>query len=108
MADVLFPSTSSAEDTIAQLDALFAKDQARKAADLRRLEAARQGLDVLSVPSDPDGGPMMARGGSGEAPAVRPSEPAPTPTVRLPQRTTHGGPFGPAVRAKLIREALGE
>ena len=28
--------------------------------------------------------------------------------VPLPQRTTHGGPFGPKVRAKLIAEILGK
>jgi hypothetical protein len=32
--------------------------------------------------------------------------PAPVPFVPMPRRTTHGGPFGPVVRAKLIREAL--
>lgn len=30
----------------------------------------------------------------------------PIPYVPLPQRTTHGGPFGPKVREKLIAEAL--
>ncbi len=106
---VVVPSllNSSAVDvTIADLDRLLQSEASRKATDLKGLEAAVGRLDALSFVADepvregrgPTGAHTPGQAGSTPAPA--------TPYVALPQRTTHGGPFGPKVRAKLIAEAL--
>jgi hypothetical protein len=107
---VVVPSlsnSSSADETIAALDSLLNREASRRAADFEGLRAATSRLDVLSFVADE---PVReARGASGAHTPVEggPTPPPATPTVLLPQRTTHGGDFGPAVRAKLIREALG-
>jgi hypothetical protein len=89
----------------ADLAALIARQAADKEVWLDKLRQQVRGLDegensssLLDEPMDTGAG-STARG------------PAPTPQPqrewRPPQRRTHGGNFGPAVVAKLRREALG-
>lgn len=105
MADVTWPSISSAVDeTLAQLDALHAPLRARRQATSEAMSAMVARLGESSEPWREDDAFTPP-------PAVRPpGQPAPAspsmPYVPLPERTTHGGPFGPAVRNKLIAEAL--
>jgi hypothetical protein len=68
------------------------------------LKEVVRGLDVGGADSSPDVG-FAGSGPEPEPQRFRP--PNPQPRVVLPQRRTHGGPYGPAVRAKLTREALG-
>lgn len=99
------PYLSSADETLAQLDRLFREENDRKSLWRQRLDALVANLGASSGPAyqDPSSDPMG-----------QPPEPAPRrvarqeeqPFVALPERTTHGGPFGPAVRQKLISEAL--
>ncbi|NJD28873.1 MAG: hypothetical protein FIA92_11325 [Chloroflexi bacterium] len=99
-------STSSVDETLAQLDALHRPLAERRAAarvDLDRMVAA---LSVSSEPwaeaADAERPTPSARRRAGTVAQGR----EPDQFVALPERTTHGGPFGPAVRAKLIAEAL--
>ncbi|MCU0250229.1 MAG: hypothetical protein MUE61_08480 [Vicinamibacterales bacterium] len=103
MAGETWPSISSAlEETIAQLDRLHGQPSERMRTAKRDLDALVATLGHSSVPwgGDPADDPMGAW-----RPAMAPRA-EPRPYVSLPERTTHGGPFGPAVRAKLIEEAL--
>jgi hypothetical protein len=97
MDDLLWPSISSAiDETIASLDRLQQTEEARQAEHLRDLRASVAGLDF--------GSPAEA-----EPTDVRPERapvPPGRPYVPLPQRTTHGGPWGPAVRERLRAVAL--
>ncbi len=107
MADVTFRGSYSAkyDETSAQLDRIFQaeRDRARDGASalvsaVARLDAPTGGdVEPSSAPREP------VRDERGMRSAARPD---PTPFVSLPQRTTRGGPFGPKVREKLIREAL--
>jgi hypothetical protein len=104
MADVTWPSISSAADeTVARLDALFLADRARRSASAEFLTTAVARLGEASEPWREE---VVA-----PPPATRrdaPPPPAMLPAVSLPERTTHGGPFGPKVRAKLIAEATAD
>lgn len=92
------------DETNAALDRLLGAERARKDADLERLRASVAGLGVPVGMPDAEPEPMEASPTGGQP--ARGGAPQPVPSVTLPQRTTHGGDFGPAVRAKLIREAL--
>jgi hypothetical protein len=109
MADVTWPSISSAADeTLAQLDALHRPQQAER---LRHREAMAEMVSRLGESSEPwrDDEPFNpAPTVKGQPSPGRPAREEPTPFVPLPERTTHGGPFGPKVRAKLIAEALAD
>lgn len=97
----------AADETAAELDRLN-----RVRSDLIR--TTRLALDTLcgrlgdsTLPfvdgsqTEAAGAPVAGNSGG------RPTPVAPeTPYVPLPQRTTHGGAFGPAVQRKLIAEAL--
>jgi hypothetical protein len=100
MDDVTWPSISSAADeTMASLDRLF--DRQRSLHESQRSDLAsfvgRLGDSTMPWTDDapPPSGPA--------APTRRPESP---PYVHLPERTTHGGDWGPAVKRKLTAEAL--
>lgn len=94
----------AADATSADLDRLLAPMREQRSRHRQRLEQIVAGLDRVTAAEDQP--PPEHH----ERPADRrpPQTPDPQPFVVLPQRTTHGGPFGPKVRAKLVREALEE
>jgi len=104
---VIWPP-SSFEEAYDQLTALLEKDRQRKAADLAHLEylVARSWESPPSPEADeaPAGTRRRAPRDSDRVTAIVPEEP--TPFVVLPRRTTHGGPWGPAMVEKLTRIAL--
>lgn len=96
---------SSADETLAQLDRLLSQNREREREVWRMLRDATDRLSEASAPypdDDSAGQPSPAPPPPRRAGEVA----AETPYVALPQRTTHGGSFGPAVRRKLIAEAL--
>lgn len=98
---------SEADETVADLDRLNQKAQLRRASTLRSLEASVARLDVGASPLDDEEAtaPLRnERGGDRPRPVREDSDPA--PFVPLPQRTTHGGRYGPAVVEKLTAIAL--
>jgi|GEM_PF-5033783 len=110
MAAPRWPSISSSLDaTIASLDALHQADRDRSRETLRSLESVVGQLGIPSGFDDEDdrasAGPLERRDerSAGSAPS-----PDPAPFVALPQRTTHGGPWGPKMREKLTAIALGK
>ena len=108
MVDVTWHSISSAADgTIDQLNGLNLAERNRRRDGLRVLEAAVARLDVAALPQ-PDEAEPLPRERRDERKGRSASAPDPVPFVALPQRTTHGGPWGPKVREKLIAEALGK
>lgn len=108
MADVTWPSISSAiDETIERLNGLNLAERDRRTRALRDLEAAVARLDVVG--SDrPDEAEPAPRERRHERDVRSAPAPDPVPFVALPQRTTHGGPWGPKMREKLIAEALGD
>jgi hypothetical protein len=88
------------DETIRQLDQLFQAERARREGSLALLRSVVQRLEG---PLTPDPEPLEQGGGRGAPRGV--TTPA-VPFVPLPQRTTPGGRWGPAVRAKLRSEAL--
>lgn len=107
MADEMLRSIySAADETIAALDRLLSPDREREREARMWLRDATARLGDSTAPYlDAPAGDEPASGAPAPAPVRRAVAPE-TPYVPLPQRTTHGGPFGPAVRAKLIAEAL--
>ncbi len=105
MVDAILRSISSSlDDTIAQLDRLHSESQNRRLQNLQRLEQIVAGLGTSVGGDDPAETPQVERRERSED--RRPSPPD-LPFVALPQRTTsHGGPWGPAMREKLTRIAL--
>lgn len=97
---------SAADETVAQLDQLHRASHERALMTRQSLDASVARLGESSAPfvdvagSSP-GGPVTETSRGRPQPVV-PKE----PYFPLPERTTHGGPFGPAVRAKLLAEAL--
>jgi hypothetical protein len=92
---------SPADETVEQLNDLNRANQLRAQTTRQSLDAACTRLGDASAPFvDP-----LDAGGLPAGPALAPA-PVPTPYYPLPQRTTHGGPFGPVVRAKLLAAAL--
>ena len=105
MDDVTFRLIfSAADETIAQLDQLHLASRERQMAWRRTLDDATARLGDSSVPfMEPDApGPPAARSSAARVGTVA----AETPFVALPQRTTHGGRWGPAMVRKLTAEAL--
>lgn len=106
MVDVPSPSISSEiEATLAQLDQLNQQGREVRSRYLRLLESsvAALGFGTSSLEAETGEPPRTERLGPVSR---RASSPEPEPFVYLPQRTTPGGDFGPAVRRKLIAEAL--
>lgn len=94
------------DQTIRELEQLHQPGREFKAAMFAELQAAVSRLDDVPPPLEDDEPAPMARP---RRPAEQPSIPADGTLpfgVELPSRTTHGGPFGPAVRRRLIAEAL--
>ena len=99
---------SAADETAAQLDQLLRASSERTLTTRQSLDTAVARLGDSSLPFVDANweGPTGAGGQLGAStPQPRPA-PGETPYFPLPQRTTHGGPFGPAVRAKLLAAAL--
>lgn len=97
---------ASFEETFAALDGLLAGEEARRQSFRARFEALNALQQQSSAPESP---PIAATGPAAGVAAPRRSVSAPPVTpfgVELPQRTTHGGSFGPKVRNRLIQEAL--
>ena len=109
MADETLRSIySAADETVAQLDQLHRASQERARATRLSLDAAVARLGDSSLPFvDANWEGPSAGGGYPDASSSRPPSPAePPPYFPLPERTTHGGPFGPKVRTLLLAEAL--
>lgn len=108
MAGVTTPSISSAlEATLASLDALNQAAQARRRDSLRTLEAAVARLDGSFVPPDEPSSEARRSDEWAGGPARWPRPGTdPRPFVALPERTTHGGPWGPKMVEKLTAQAL--
>ena len=108
MADETLRSIySAADETVAQLDQLHRASRERARATRLSLDAAVARLGESSAPFvDQMVGtdPQPPSGGTGPSRSGAVAEES--PYFPLPERTTHGGPFGPAVRAKLLAEAL--
>lgn len=89
----------STAESMALLDRNNQAEEARRAKTRLSLDSAVAGLSVEGAPLDltdlrtdaPRGGVMAS----------------PRSFVPMPRRSTHGGPFGPAVRQKLVDEAMG-
>ena len=77
------------DETLAALDALFARERTQREAGHARLSELVAGLSV-GVPHEPE--PVAER-------RVAPTEfrDRPAPAQMLPRRTTHGGPFGASI-----------
>lgn len=109
MAPPIFPATSWAE-AFERLDDLNRAEQTRKTTDLQHL----QSLVAASWTPSPESGDTddLSAGASRARPAPPGRRPAsvapeePQPYVALPQRKTHGGPWGPKVAAILTEKAL--
>lgn len=107
MADVPWRSSSSPiPEILYALNELLEKDRTRRSVDLEKLRASAARLDALYSVSEATEPVVEAPRASYGPTAARPEPQAEVPFVPLPRRTTHGGNFGPAVRAKLIAEAL--
>jgi len=105
MADETLRSIySAADETVAQLDQLHRASRERALTTRLSLDAAVARLGDSSLPWVEPGGEAAGGDYRGVSP---PRSPSPAePYFPLPERTTHGGPFGPAVRAKLLAAAL--
>jgi hypothetical protein len=95
---------SVGDETVEMFEQLHAMTQARSERSLRQLEAVVAGLNG----SFDDDEPAIQSRYERQDEDRRRTPPEPLPFVALPKRTTHGGPFGPKVREKLTREALGK
>ncbi len=92
---------SGADETSAQLERLFSANREQRSHRLSQLERIVAGLDRVTA-DEPE--PTAERRERHED--RRPVAPDPVPFVALPQRTTHGGPWGPKMREKLTAIAL--
>jgi hypothetical protein len=105
MAGGTWPSIFSVGDeTVEMLDRLHATTRARREQHRASLDAVVAGLNGNVADTDEPVLPRREREDVGR----RSATPDPLPFVALPQRTTHGGYYGPKVRDKLTREALGK
>jgi hypothetical protein len=106
MADETLRSIySAADETIAQLDQLHRLSSERALMSRAALDLATARLGDSSAPFV-EAGSVGSPVGSGDLAPARQPMAEPEPYYALPQRTSHGGPFGPAVRAKLLAAAL--
>ena len=106
MADETLRSIySAADETIAQLDQLHRASSERNLTSRAALDFATSRLGDSSLPfvetmaadqSNPVGGSSPSREPVAES----------APFYPLPQRTTHGGAWGPKMRAKLLAAAM--
>jgi hypothetical protein len=106
MADETLRSIySAADETVAQLDQLHRLTSERALTWRQSLDLATSRLGDSSAPFVES---LAAGSGQSnpEGASARPPVAEPEPYYALPQRSTHGGPFGPAVRAKLLAAAL--
>jgi hypothetical protein len=94
---------SAADETVADLDRLHLASQAKRGQYRANLDAVVARLDWNPPAGDPEVVPER-RGRADEDRGRTPADPP--PFVALPQRTTHGGPWGPKMREKLTAEAL--
>jgi hypothetical protein len=102
MADVTSPSSSfDPWETSAQLDRLFQSQNDQRNELMGRLRAL---VADVPVAGDDDEASLPSRQ-RGPGPGSGGQRPDPPRFIALPQRTTPGGGFGPAVRSKLIAEA---
>lgn len=94
---------------VAELDQIHAADRARRADLMAQQRAIRAKLDQLTMADEDEetGIERPADRRDRDELRRRPVEER-KPVVTLPERTTPGGPFGPKVRQRLIRVALGE
>jgi hypothetical protein len=91
----------AADETAADLDRLLSASALQRSQIHQRLELLVAGLGHSDVDA-----PEAPQGRHERPVDRRPASPDPEPFVALPQRTTHGGPWGPAMRAKLAAIAL--
>lgn len=112
MDDATWPwsSLSTFEETFEALSEVLRPARETQRANLQRLqELVRQSeapamADDATAPAED----VSAEPVPGAAPRIERLTTERSPQVVLPRRTTHGGDFGPAVRQKLIAEALGK
>jgi hypothetical protein len=106
MVDAMLRSIySAADETIAQLDLLHQSNRNRALTARQALDATVARLGESSVPFMEPDDPQPPYGSARERSHPTATEPS-LPFVPLPRRTTHGGDWGPAMRAKLTAEAL--
>jgi len=97
---------SAADETVAQLDQLLRASSERALTARQSLDAAVGRLGDSSAPFvGYEAGDQPRADGTGP-PRARPEAESSVPYIPLPERTTHGGPWGPKVRAKLLAAAL--
>ena len=108
MADETLRSIySAADETIAQLDQLHRASRERVLSNRLSLDAAVARLGDSTIPFVDDLAEAVSRPpADGTVPSRNRPVADETPFVALPQRTTHGGPWGPAMVRKLTAEAL--
>lgn len=92
---------SAADETSADLDRLLSTSREERSRNRARLEQIVAGLDGR-YSDEPE--PSAERHEREQD--RRPPAPDPVPFVALPQRTTHGGYWGPKLREKLTAAAL--
>lgn len=104
MASVTWPSMPSFEEANERLSGLLAAERQKKAADLRALEhhITRTWDDAMSDEPDEASPPRREAPRRVAGTGRPPEEPF---FVPLPRRTSHGGPWGPAMVAKFRRIA---
>jgi hypothetical protein len=96
-------AASSIEDTLEQLDRLHQSNLQRQA-DLRDRLKAVVDASSFDMPDEPQGAPVARQDGrTGRSAGPVPDRPS---VIPLPRRTTHGGPWGPKMRAKLEAEII--
>ena len=96
----------AADETIAQLDQLHRASRERSLTWRQSLDAATTRLGDSTAPFVESVSAWPAGESIPEGPPSRPPVAEPEPYYALPQRTSHGGPFGPKVRSKLLAAAL--
>lgn len=85
------------EEAMTQLAALVARSQARRAANLNRLASMTARLDVLYSEPSPQPGPTPASRSTPEPMPPSSLERSDDLRALLPDRTTHGGPYGTSI-----------
>jgi hypothetical protein len=86
---------SSADETLAELDRLFARETERKGSDLAQLAAVVRGIGVgTESEPPPPSAPRRTPSVSGDDPR---SAPPGASYPLLPRRTTPGGPYGASI-----------
>lgn len=94
------------EETFDALSGVLADAERTRMGFRAQFEALNARQQITSTPVDPPIESERPRAGSGSEPRRAISSSATPFGVELPERTTHGGDFGPKVRQKLIADAL--